>query len=118
MKQCFIFLVLLDIFSFSTFAATQDEIDHLLNFVAATDCQYERNGTMHTGAEAVKHIRKKYNYYLDDIESTEDFIRYSATKSKMSGKYYLVHCINNAPVKSKDWLQKELKNFRSGKIDS
>lgn len=106
-------LVMLASFSFSALAATQDEIDHLLSFVGATDCRYERNGTMHNGAEAVKHIIKKYHYYLDDIESTEDFIQYSATKSNLSGKYYLVHCSNHPPVKSQDWLLKELSDFRA-----
>ena len=40
-------------------ADTQQEIAHLLNFVANTTCQYERNGTMHDGFEAQKHIKKK-----------------------------------------------------------
>jgi hypothetical protein len=93
-------------------AATQDEIDHLLNFVATTDCQYERNGTLHSGKEAVEHINKKYAYYLDDIKSTEDFIKYSATKSSMSGKYYKIHCKNTAAVNSQDWLTTELTAYR------
>jgi len=93
-------------------ASTQDEINHLLTFVASTDCKYERNGTMHIGTEAVEHINKKYAYYSDDIESTEDFVKYSATKSKMSGKYYKIHCSNKASIKSKDWLLTELTVYR------
>ena len=80
-----ILLILLSTLSLNVLASTQDEINHLLNFVASTDCKYERNGTMHNGKEAIEHINKKYEYYSDDIESTEDFIKYSATKSKMSG---------------------------------
>lgn len=94
-------------------AATKDEIQHLLDFVKTTTCQYERNGTLHNGAEAVEHIHKKYQYFKDDIESTEDFIKYSATKSKMSGKHYKIHCDKQAPVKSKDWLLNELALFRA-----
>jgi hypothetical protein len=67
---------------------------------------------MHNGKEAVDHINKKYAYYIDDIESTEDFIKYSATKSKMSGKYYKIHCDNKASIKSQDWLLSELTNYR------
>jgi len=107
-----IFVILLSTFSLNVFAATQDEINHLLNFVAATDCKYERNGTMHTGKEAVEHINKKYAYYADDIESTEDFIKYSATKSKMSGKYYQIHCLNKSSINSRDWLLAELMAYR------
>ncbi|WP_016957687.1 DUF5329 family protein [Catenovulum agarivorans] len=96
----------------NAFADMQAEIDHLLNYVANTNCQYERNGTMHKGEEAVAHIKKKYDYFIDDIESTEDFIKYSATKSKMSGKYYLIHCPEQTPIKSKYWLLAELAKYR------
>jgi hypothetical protein len=107
-----VFLMLLSVFSLNVLASTQEEINHLLNFVASTDCKYERNGTLHNGTEAVAHINKKYEYYLDDIESAEDFIKYSASKSKMSGKYYKIHCNNKAPVKSQDWLLTELVAYR------
>ncbi len=98
--------------SFNVLASSQDEITHLLSYVKSTDCQYERNGTMHNGEEAAKHINKKYQYYIDDIKSTEDFIRYSATKSTMSGKFYRIHCPNKAVVRSQQWLLTELQAFR------
>jgi hypothetical protein len=104
--------ILISLFPFSVVASSEHEIAHLLKFVKNTDCKYERNGTMHTGAEAAEHINKKYQYYVDDIESTEDFIKYSATRSKMSGKYYKIHCAKQAPVKSQRWLLAELKLFR------
>ncbi len=91
---------------------TQLEIEHLLEYVKSTDCQYERNGTQHTGVEAVEHIKKKYDYYVDDIKSAEDFIEYSATQSKMSGKKYKVHCKGLAEQTSQNWLMKELKLYR------
>jgi len=96
-------------------ASTGDEIEHLLQFVKTTSCQYERNGTVHNGEEAVAHIRKKYRYFKDDIESAEDFIKYSATKSKMSGKYYQVHCDNLPALNSRDWLLKELARYRASR---
>lgn len=105
-------IIMLSVFSLNTLASSQYEINHLLNFVASTDCKYERNGTMHNGKEALAHINKKYKYYADDIKSTEDFIKYSATKSKISGKYYKIHCGDMTPIKSQNWLLKELKNFR------
>ncbi|WP_231295737.1 DUF5329 family protein [Colwellia sp. PAMC 21821] len=107
-----VFIILLSAFSLNVIASTQEEIKHLLSFVASTECKYERNGTMHNGKEAVEHINKKYAYYAEDIESTEDFIKYSATKSKMSGKYYKIHCSSNAPLKSQDWLLNELRVYR------
>ncbi|MCK5666488.1 MAG: DUF5329 family protein, partial [Thiotrichaceae bacterium] len=91
---------------------TQHEVQHLLNFVTNTSCQIVRNGSAYYGAKAIKHIKKKYNYYRDDIRTTEQFIEYSATKSTMSGKYYLVKCGSQNPVKTRDWLLQELKKYR------
>lgn len=88
------------------------EIQHLLAFVQNTDCQYERNGTYHSGQDAVAHIQKKYDYYEDEIETTEDFIRLSASKSTMSGNPYYVHCPNKKAITSQQWLLTELKQFR------
>ncbi|MEQ9618764.1 MAG: DUF5329 family protein [Deltaproteobacteria bacterium] len=88
------------------------EVEHLLTFVRNTDCKFERNGTMYDGGRAYSHINKKYGYFRDEITSTETFIEYSATKSTMSGKFYFVHCADSEPVKSGDWLLRELINFR------
>jgi hypothetical protein len=105
-------LISLLMVSLNALASTEDEISHLLSFVTSTGCQYERNGTMHNGAEAVNHINRKYEYFLDKIESTEDFIKFSATKSNMSGKYYKIHCDGKPAQRSKDWLLEELMRFR------
>jgi hypothetical protein len=98
-------------------ADMQQEINHLLQFVEHTDCQYERNGKMHSGKEAAEHIKKKYFYFKNDIDSAERFIELSATKSTMSGKFYLVYCLNRPKLKSHEWLLQELNNYRNGGID-
>ena len=89
------------------------EIEHLLSYVENTECLYERNGTMHNGKDAVEHIKKKYNYFKDKINSTEKFIELSATKSTMSGKYYMILCKDKLPVKSQEWLLRELESYRA-----
>jgi hypothetical protein len=103
---------MLSAFSIHVLASSQDEINHLLSFVSSTGCKYEHDGIMHNGKEAIAHINKKYAYYADDIDSTEDFIKSSVTKSKISGKYYKIYCSNMTPIKSQDWLLNELKVFR------
>ena len=95
-------------------AGINEEIDHLLQFVEHTQCQYERNGKMHSGREAAEHIKKKYNYFKNDIQSAERFIELSATKSTLSGKFYLVHCPGHPPIRSQLWLLRELENYRNG----
>ena len=103
-------IVLLITLSGQVAAAAKDDIEikHLLSFVASTACLYERNGQMHNGEAAAKHIKKKYHYYLDDIISAEEFIEWSATKSSLSGKYYKIHCPNQPTVLSQKWLLSEL----------
>ena len=107
-----VFLLFVLSFNVPWVMANPTEIDHLLHFVKHTQCQYERNGTRHNGVDAVAHIKKKYDYFKDDIKNTEDFIELSATKSTMSGKAYQVHCPNKKAITSKQWLLDELATFR------
>ena len=102
----------------AVFADTQQEINHLLAFVANTTCQYERNGSVYDGVRAEQHINRKYEYFKDKINSAEDFIKYSATKSTMSGKHYKIHCDNIATQNSSDWLLNELKKYRDSQPGS
>ena len=88
------------------------EVEHLLAFVQQSDCVMIRNGDEHEGEKAASHIKKKYDYFADDISTTESFIEYSATKSTMSGKYYTVRCPDGTEMRSQDWLLEELKIFR------
>lgn len=92
---------------------TAGEVQHLLNYIKNTSCSLERNGKFYEGAEAVSHVEKKYDYYRDKIRTTEDFIKYAATKSLFSGNYYHVKCGNKPMMKTKDWLLQELTRIRS-----
>ena len=88
------------------------EVRHLIQYVKDSACRMDRNGTWHSGKEAAEHIEKKYDYFKDDIKSTEDFIRLSATKSTWSGKLYRVQCDGEAIETSRQWLLRELKKYR------
>jgi hypothetical protein len=88
-----------------------EEIDHLLDFVAASPCAFIRNGVTYDGEQAVAHIKDKYQQYRKDIDSAEDFIALAASKSMMSGRPYLVQCDTNT-MPAADWLTKELAAFR------
>ena len=89
------------------------EVNHLLAFVKNSGCIINRNGTDHPAEKGVSHIEKKYDYFRDDINSTEEFIEYSATKSTMSGDYYTVNCLGKKTMRTQDWLMDELNEFRS-----
>ncbi len=113
MKIPFILLLL----SFSLFAEDKlhNEINHLLNYVKTTKCVYIRNGDKHDGPDAMNHIKLKYDYFEDDIHTTEDFIRLSATKSTMSGSRYHIKCPGKPEVESGLWLLEELAQYRKTK---
>ncbi len=116
MKLCQLFTLSLSLFAATCLAENpQHEINQLLSFIENTACHYQRNGKVHTGTEALKHIKKKYSYYRDEIHSAEDFIRLAATKSTLSGKSYTVHCDNSKQITSQDWLTLELAALRNNK---
>ncbi len=118
MKMCkkpdLFLYVLICIISVPVFASDmQGEINHLLAYLENSECQFERNGKIHSANDTAAHAKRKYNYFKDRIDSTEKFIEYSATKSTMSGKYYMVLCKDKPKAKTRDWLLQELKNYRS-----
>ncbi len=91
------------------------EVGHLISYVKDSPCRMDRNGTWHSNREAAAHIERKYNYFRDEITSTEDFICLSATKSTWSGKHYRVQCEGEAIENSAQWLLRELKKYRERK---
>jgi hypothetical protein len=92
--------------------AQREEVVHLLELLRNTTCTVERNGKRHNGENAYLHVQKKYDYFRDNIKTTEEFIEYSATKSTMSGKYYMVICEERSPMRTQDWLLQELDTYR------
>jgi len=114
MKKILFILCLISPFqAFSDVPQNQiNEVQHLLNFIKNTSCTIRRNGTEHNGKDGVKHIQKKYDYYRNDIKSTEDFIQYSATKSTLSGNHYTVTCPGKKTLETQQWLLNELNQYR------
>ena len=92
---------------------SQHEVDYLIAFVSKTPCQIDRNWTLHSGPEALEHIQQKYDYFRDDISTTEEFIEYSASKSTMTGRDYLLKCKGQSSLKTRDWLLQELQTYRA-----
>lgn len=110
------------IFSATTYAVgisseASAEIEHLLNYISSSGCEFYRNGTWHKVDVAREHLTKKYQYLLKNklIKNAEDFIAGAATKSSMSGEPYQVRCGNNI-FPCADWLTAELARFRQKQI--
>lgn len=87
------------------------EIDHLLQYVAASSCTFVRNGSEYPAEKARDHLESKYHFVGSRISSAEDFIKYLATGSSMSGEPYHVKC-GNVDELSGAWLTAELNRYR------
>lgn len=102
-------------FAAPTAAPIRAEIDALLAKLQASGCQFDRNGTWYTGAEAKDHILRKLEYIegKGTVQSTEQFIELAASKSSFSGKPYQVKCGSDSPVASQLWLTGQLSVTRT-----
>ena len=90
----------------------RQEINHLLQYIESSGCIFIRNGKESTPAEARANIQEKYDHFRDRVKTTEDFIKYAATKSSISGKPYKVRC-NGRETRNADWLHTELEKLRN-----
>ncbi|MGB9110740.1 MAG: DUF5329 domain-containing protein [Telluria sp.] len=95
---------------------TQREVGQLLDFVAQSNCQFNRNGSWYDARKARVHLQEKYDY-LDQrgkVPNAEAFIDLAASKSSMSGMPYQVRCGDAPVMPSATWLSTELKRLRTG----
>jgi hypothetical protein len=93
-------------------ADTAGEIEHLLRFIAASDCTFIRNDVEYDGPAARAHIEKKYDYAKRWVDSAEKFISYAASESSVTRRLYRVRC-EGQEQSSSGWLHSELERFRA-----
>jgi len=95
----------------------ETEIYHLLSYLESSQCTFIRNGSSHNAVDAKAHIEKKYNYLKSRINTTEGFIKHTATKSSISGRQYKVICDGKDYLVGQ-WLSEELRQYRSKALRS
>ena len=91
------------------------EIAALMDALAQSGCQFERNGTWHDPATARAHLQRKYDALLrrDLVDTAEQFIERAASQSSMTGRPYHVRC-GNAPVREAGaWFREQLQRVRA-----
>ncbi len=96
----------------TTLEALPQTINHLLQYIEGSKCVFIRNGKEYDSQEAAKHIKTKYDAYMFNIRTPEEFIELIASKSILSDRPYLVRCGDRALIPSADWLTKELSSYR------
>ena len=117
MKACVRLLVALALFAVPVAPmvaqeSLDDSIKYLLDYIAKSDATFIRNGQTHTPAEAVNHIKAKYEHFKKDIKTPEDFIRLSASKSLLTGQPYLVRTKEGKEIQLSAWLTDALEKHR------
>lgn len=68
-----------------------------------------RNGSQYDGAHAASHLRLKWHNAGRRVKTAEDFIRYCASQSSMSGKKYRIRFADGHSVDSEQYFLQQLK---------
>ena len=92
-------------------AKASREIDHLLGFVAASDCKFIRGGDEHDGKAARDHLVRKLEVARSRLTSADQFVDRVAASSSMTGEAYKVRC-GSRELTAKAWLHGELDAYR------
>lgn len=93
----------------------QAEINHPLEFVGSSSCEFYHNGSWYDSKRAQAHLRSKYQWLAarDQINTAEDFIEKAATRSSLSGQPYEVRYGGGEAVTTNRWLCDELTRYRT-----
>ena len=85
--------------------SVEEEINHLIQAVANSNCEFVRNGDRY---DANDHLRLKYRRGKRYATSAENFIDRLASKSSWSGNPYSMVCQDSGEHSSNSWLHAEL----------
>ncbi len=104
--------------SFSLADAAEDieqvKISYLIAEVGnLKGAKFVRNGKVYGVAEAVEHLNLKRRTAGSRIKTAEDFIRYCATASSVSGQPYLIRLADGHTLQSAEFLRERLAAFPS-----
>ena len=114
MKRSLVLLILL-LGSITTARAdthADAEIQALIQAVAESECEFNRNGSRHSAETAAAHLELKYSRGKRYADSAEAFIERLASKSSWSGEPYQMIC-NGETQPAGDWLTVRLEALRS-----
>ena len=90
------------------------EITGLMDNLAKSGCQFQRNGEWHDAADARAHLQRKYDHLLNknQVDTSEQFIQRAASKSSLSGRAYRVKCAGKEQDAAA-WFDAQLRRLRN-----
>lgn len=77
-----------------------------------------RNGSTHDPAQAASHLRLKWKNSGKRVRTAEDFIRYCATGSSLSGKPYRIQFADGRVEESAVYFHAQLRRIEAGPINA
>jgi hypothetical protein len=98
-------------------AAERADVIAVLDKLAASTCQFQRNGDWYSGTQAKDHLLRKLAYVEKNasIKTALQFVEVAATKSSSSGDAYQVRCGQAVAQPSAVWLTQQLLAIRAAK---
>ena len=92
------------------------KIQALIRTVEKSDgLVFIRNGSAHQPAQAASHLRLKWRKAGKRVRTAEDFIRYCATGSSMSGKPYRIRFADGRIEDSAVYFRAQLRRIEAGR---
>ena len=92
-------------------------IEYLLEAVGSMhDAKFIRNGKAYDSAAAVSHLRTKLRAAGPRVRTAEDFIRYCASQSSITGIAYEIRFADGHVVASADFLREKLLEFDADSV--
>ena len=88
------------------------EIHALIQAVAESECEFNRNGSLHSAEAAAAHLELKYSRGKRYADSAEAFIERLASTSSWSGEPYQMIC-DGETQPAGDWLTMRLEALRN-----
>ena len=88
------------------------EIRALIQAVAESECEFNRNGSLYSAETAAEHLELKYSRGKRYADSAEAFIERLASTSSWSGEPYQMIC-DGETQPAGDWLTSTLTTIRS-----
>jgi hypothetical protein len=92
--------------------STEHEVRLLIDAIAASRCNFNRNGRQHTADEAAAHLELKYARAGRHIDSADEFITQLASSSSFTGRPYLMSCEGDT-LPAEDWMIDALEQIRA-----
>ena len=95
-------------------AGEAQKIEYLIASIETLkDAQFIRNDTSYDAKAAADHLRLKLRLAGSHVRSADDFIRYCASASSVSGKPYLIRFTDGREVAAEIFLRQKLAEYES-----